>query len=207
MNTAEPRSRFREPGGSEERGVLLPLLALAVSLAAVAAAALTAWHRCGRGDGCSAELGLAVLAFAPASVIGLVMLFLLRVRGGGRRVRAVILGGGVGLASTPLAAFLLQDLRLLPLFVGLLAAALMLAFRSEDEEEETAAAGRAASGSTGPPGEPYRAGPPPAAGSRQATTRDPLMIVALLDGLAESTRDLAALVDLLEKRGTRLGRR
>lgn len=170
------------------------MLALAVSLASVAAASLTAWQRCGRGNDCSAEIGLAVFAFAPACVIALVMLFLLGWRAGGSRLRAVILAAGVALASLPLAAFLLQDWRLLPLFAFLLTAAMLLAVRGESEGMEQGALDSAIAPSAFP-SEPSL---PTAVAGPRAAPGTALVVLPLVDGLAESTRSLVAIVDLLE---------
>ena len=117
---------------SEQRPMLLVFLVFATSLAALAVAGVSAWLRCGRGGECSSELALGILALGPACMIGILMVFLLRVRITVPWVRTVVLAVGVGVAALPLAAFLFGDIRMLPAFAALLAGAVLLVIWGEE---------------------------------------------------------------------------
>jgi hypothetical protein len=119
---------------SEQRPMLLVFLVFATSLAALAVAGVSAWLRCGRGGECSSELALGILALGPACIIGILMIFLLRVRITVPWVRTVVLAVGVGIAALPLAAFLFEDIRMLPAFAALLAGAVFLVIWGEESE-------------------------------------------------------------------------
>ena len=145
--------------------MLLVFLVFATSLAALAVAGGTAWWRCGRDSDCSSELAFAIVAVAPACLIGILMVFLLRLRMPLRGPRVALLALGVGVAALPLAAFLLQDLRLLPAFAALLAAAVLLVhWGDRAEPEPTAAAGW-------PPAVPSEEGPPRVAEAPRAAVK------------------------------------
>jgi hypothetical protein len=110
------------------------LSVFAMALAALAVAGGSAWWRCGRGSDCSSELAFAIFAIAPAALIGVLMVFLLRVKIESRGVRTALLAIGVGVASLPLAAFILRDVWLLPAFAALLVAAVVLVLWGESSE-------------------------------------------------------------------------
>ena len=126
-----------QPQTSDQRSLVLVLLAFATALAALAVAGGSAWWRCGRGSDCSSELAFAIIAIAPASLIGLLMVFLLRVKLRSRGVRTALLAIGVGVASLPLAAFILRDVWLSPAFAALLVAAVVLVLWGESGEPDT----------------------------------------------------------------------
>lgn len=119
---------------SEHRSLVLVLSVFATALAALAIAGGSAWWRCGRGSDCSSELAFAIIAIAPASLIGVLMVFLLRVKIESHGVRTALLAIGVGVASLPLAAFILRDVWLLPAFAALLVAAVILVLWGESGE-------------------------------------------------------------------------
>ena len=126
-----------QPQTSEHRSLIFVLLVFATALAALAVAGGSAWWRCGRGSDCSSELAFAIIAIAPACLIGVLMVFLLRVKIESLGVRTALLAIGVGVASLPLAAFLLRDVWLLPAFASLLAAAVVLVLWGEAKERDT----------------------------------------------------------------------
>ena len=128
-----------QPQTSEHRSLILVLAVFATALAALAVAGGSAWWRCGRGSDCSSELAFAIFAIAPACLIGVLMVFLLRVKMRSRRARTALLAIGVGVASLPLAAFLLRDVWLMPAFASLLVAAVVLVLWEEGGEPETVA--------------------------------------------------------------------
>lgn len=126
----------QQPQASEHRSLVLVLLVFATALAALAVAGGSAWGRCGRGSDCSSELAFSIIAIAPACLIGLLMVFLLRVKLESRGVRTALLAIGVGIASLPLAAFLLRDVWLFPAFAALLVAAVVLVLWGESSEPD-----------------------------------------------------------------------
>ena len=128
----------QQPQASEHRSLVLVLSVFAMSLAALAVAGVSAWWRCGRGSDCSAELAFAIIAIAPAALIGVLMVFLLRVKIESHGVRTALLAFGVGVASLPLAAFLLRDVWLLPAFAALLVGAVILVLWGESGEPDIA---------------------------------------------------------------------
>ncbi len=127
----------QQPQASEHRSLVLVLSVFATALAALAVAGGSAWWRCGRGSDCSSELAFAIIAIAPACLIGMLMVFLLRAKLQSRGVRTALLAIGVGVASLPLAAFLLRDVWLLPAFAALLVAAVVLVLWGESSEPDT----------------------------------------------------------------------
>ncbi len=126
----------QQPQASEHRSLVLVLSVFATALAALSIAGGSAWWRCGRGSDCSSELAFAIIAIAPAALIGLLMVFLLRVKIESRGVRTALLAIGVGVASLPLAAFLLRDVWLLPAFAALLVATVILVLWGESSEPD-----------------------------------------------------------------------
>lgn len=118
---------------AEHRPLLIVFLAFAASLGALGAAAGSAAVRCGSDSACSYDLALAIFAFAPACLIGILVLLLLRTRADINWLRTLLLAVGVGLAVVPLAAFLLGDVRLLPAFGGLVAWMVLLVLWDEKE--------------------------------------------------------------------------
>ena len=128
----------QQPQASEHRSLVLVLLVFATALAALAVAGGSAWGRCGRGSDCSSELAFSIIAIAPACLIGLLMVFLLRVKLESRGVRTALLALGVGVASLPLAAFLLRDVWLLPAFAALLVGTVILVLWEESGEPDIA---------------------------------------------------------------------
>ena len=128
----------QQPQASEHRSLALVLSVFAMSLAALAVAGGSAWGRCGRGSDCSAELAFAIIAIAPAALIGVLMVFLLRVKIESHGVRTALLAFGVGVASLPLAAFILRDVWLLPAFAALLVGAVVLVLWGESGEPDIA---------------------------------------------------------------------
>ena len=127
---------------SELRPTIVVLLAFATGLAALALAGVTAWLRCGRGSDCSTELALAIVAFSPACLIGLIVALLMRIRADVWWLRTSLLAVGVGVAGMPLAAFLLRDVKLVPAFAALVAVVIFLIVMGERQELEAAAAER-----------------------------------------------------------------
>ena len=123
---------------AEHRPLLVVFLAFAVSLGALGAAAATATVRCGTDSSCSYDLAVAIFAFAPACLIGILVVLLLRTRADINWLRTLLLAVGVGLAAVPLAAFLLGDIRLLPAFAGLVAWMVMLVLWDEKEASPVA---------------------------------------------------------------------
>jgi hypothetical protein len=183
---------------SEQRPVALTLTAFAMAIGALAVVALTAWWRCGRGSDCSSELTLAMVAVAPACLIVVLMLISMRTKLRMAWVRWIALATGTGVAVLPLAAFLLRDASLLPVFV---AAAVVLAILGERAAEETmlpdgrqsadpapkqfrgaASAGRVVEGSV----------------SSQGRREE---LLALLDELTELTTEIARIGELLARLG------
>ncbi len=147
---------------SKERPTILVFLAFATSLGALAVAAAAASLRCGRGSTCSTELALAIVAIAPACLIGLLMVLLLRTKAAVRWIRTLLLAVGVGVAVLPLGAFLLRDAKIIPLFAALVVAMVVLVLwedRSEPEPESE----------RGPTAAHPGIGPPPSAPSREKT--------------------------------------
>jgi len=116
--------------------MLLVLLAFATSLGALGAAAGSASWRCGSDSGCSYELALAIVAIAPACLIGIVVVLLMRMRAEMRWLRTLLLAAGVGVAAIPLASFLIRDVWLIPAFAALLAAMVVLVLWGEREAVE-----------------------------------------------------------------------
>ncbi len=126
----------QQPQASEHRSLVLVLSVFATAMAALAVAGGSAWWRCGRGSDCSSELAFAIIAIAPACLIGVLMVFLLRVKIESRGVRTALLAIGVGVASLPLAAFLLRDVWLLPAFAALLVSAVVMVLWGERSEPD-----------------------------------------------------------------------
>lgn len=117
---------------STYRAALLTLSVVAISLAATGTASLTAWDRCGRGSDCSTDLAIAAVNLAPVAIIGSTVLVLLRSRATGRWLRAGVLSAAVGLATLPLAAFLMRELWSALAFAFLMACLLALVISAED---------------------------------------------------------------------------
>jgi hypothetical protein len=186
---------------SEHRPVVLTLTAFATAMAALAVAALTAWLRCGRGSNCSSELALAIVAAGPACLIGILMLIILRTKLRTPWVRGIALAAGIGVAALPLAAFLLQDVKLLPIFSVLVAAAVLLAVLGERAAEETASAVRRRSAA--PATRQFRgaAGVGRAAKGRASSHARREELLAFLDELTVLNQELARLGELLARRG------
>jgi hypothetical protein len=123
---------------STYRGLVLALLAFAVSLGAVGVGGGTAWVRCGRGSDCTGDLALGVAAAAPAALLLSVMTLLLRTRTSSALLARLLLVGAVGLAAAPLAAFVVRDQRTV-VAVGVLAAALVYLTLMEDTDPDAGA--------------------------------------------------------------------
>ena len=151
---------------SKERPAVLIFLAFATSLGALAVAAVAASIRCGRGSACSTELALSIVAIAPACLIALLMVLLLRTKADVRWVRTLLLAGGVGVAMLPLGAFLLRDAKIIPLFAALVVAMVVLVLWGDRSELEPELEPESEPGRT-----PGRSGigPPPSAPAREAT--------------------------------------
>lgn len=164
---------------STQRAVLVVFAVLALSLAAMSTASLTAWQRCGRGDDCSTDLAIAAVDAVPVAIIGSLVLILLRTRALGRRLRAAMLSLAVAIATLPLASFVLREPWGAIVFAALLGCLVLLVVTAEDRSEP----GRAA-----PPGAvtaPEAAAPVSRA---EAPGRPaPLDLVALLDDVTETS--------------------
>ena len=146
---------------SNERSAALVFLAFATSLGALAVAAVAASIRCGSGSSCSTELALSIVAIAPACLIGLLMVLLLRTKAEVRWIRTVLLAVGVGVAALPLGAFLLRDAKIIPLFAALVVAMVVLVLWEDRSEPHPATEPR-------PTGAEPDIGPAPSAPSREA---------------------------------------
>lgn len=183
---------------SDQRPTVLVLLAFAASLGALAVAAASAWLRCGRGSACSSELALAIVAVAPACLIGVLMVLLLRTKVRARWLRSILLAGGVGVAVLPLAAFLLRDVVLLPVFAALVATTVLLVLWGERSEPETAPVSR-------PPSPPTAEERPSAAsdsrciidGQPPAARPHAEELLAIVHGLAVLNDGIIRLCELL----------
>lgn len=161
---------------SKERPAILVFLAFATSLGALAVAAAAASLRCGRASSCSTELALAIVAIAPACLIGLLMVLLLRTKAEVRWIRTMLLAVGVGVAVLPLGAFLLRDAKIIPLFAVLVVAMVVLVLwedRSEPDMESEAEQTAARPGIGPPPSAPSREGSLPPATSPGTSVRRP----------------------------------
>lgn len=122
------------------RALMWVIATLALALAAVGVAALTAWTRCG-GDGeCGNELALSIVALPPATLLAGVALLLLRTHERTSWVRRATVAICVALAMAPLTAFLVGDPIILALMSLLFAALVYLAQRDDARD---AALGRA----------------------------------------------------------------
>lgn len=187
---------------SRQRPTLLVFLVFATSLGALAVAGVSAWWRCGRGSDCSPELALAIVAVAPASLIAILMVLLLRTKMKERWLRSLLLAGGVGVATLPLAAFLLGDVRVLPAFAVLVVVTALLVLRGERGEGEAAPA-------RPPPAPIAEAGLPPATHVRpsgagpQPTARPSAgAVLAVLDELAALNNGIIRHCELLTSLGS-----
>lgn len=183
---------------TEQRPLLLVLLAFAVSLAALGVAAAAAAARCDTEGDCSYELALAVFAFGPASLIAILVVFLMRMRAEIRWLRTLLLAGGVAVATIPLAAFLLRDVWMFPAFAALLAALIVLALWGEREAVsaerwEAPAATPRAEEETPAPGPTFEDKRPFAATPRPAGT------LAFLGQLALMNREIIRLCEALPR--------
>jgi hypothetical protein len=116
---------------STHRALILALTAFAVSLAALGVAAATAWARCGDESGCTGDLAPGVAAAAPAALLASVVTLLIRRRASSELASRILLAGAVGLASVPLAAFVIRDLATLVVIAVLGAALVYLALMEE----------------------------------------------------------------------------
>jgi hypothetical protein len=190
-----------QPQTSEHRSLVLVLSVFATALAALAVAGGSAWWRCGRGSDCSSELAFAIIAIAPACLIGVLMVFLLRVKMRSRGIRTALLAIGVGVASLPLAAFLLRDVWLLPAFAALLVATVVLVLWEEASEPDTVALGET------PPWPTVEERPPPAR-SRPAVgralprgRRAAATALAVMDEMAALNHEILWLCDRLSSPG------
>ncbi|MDP9237327.1 MAG: hypothetical protein M3P30_08020 [Chloroflexota bacterium] len=140
---------------STYRALLWTAAAFAVSLAALGAAAGTAWARCGRGTQCSSELALGIVAVAPAALLLAVMVLLIRMRTGSPTLARLLLVVALAVAVAPLAAFIFRDVHTLLIVAGLFAALSYLAVTGEDVWTDAPAASEAQ-----PAPEPERLRPP-----------------------------------------------
>lgn len=181
------------------RPLVLTLTAFATALGALGVAAFTGWQRCGRGSECSSELALGILAVAPACLIGMVVLFAVRAMLVTPWLRTFLLAAGIGVAALPLAAFLLQDVWQVPVFLLLLAAAILVGLVGERSAaiEVSLVEGQ-------PPAPPSRALPKERDGAAEATPREtnPLTarVLVLVEEMSALNREIALVGERLSKR-------
>ena len=195
---------------SNERPTVLVFLAFATSLGALALAAAVASWRCGRGSACSTELALSIVAIAPACLIALLMVLLLRTKAAVRWVRTLLLAVGVGVAVLPLGAFLLRDAKIIPLFAALVVAMVVLVLwgdHSEPEPESEAGRTRTRSDIGPPPSAPSRGETPPPATSPGTSIQRPQPAARpAAQGALAVLREVAALNDQVIRFCERLAR-
>ena len=185
---------------TEQRPMLFLLLAFATSLGALSAAAGSAALRCGSDSDCSYQLALAVVAFAPACLIGILVVLLMRVRAEVRWLRTLLLAVGVGVAVVPLATFLLRDVKMLPPFAALMAALVLLVLWGEREASETERAGREAAAPPSAVGAEEPAAEPVLAERRRpALGRGVESTLAVLEQVASLNSEIIRLCELLPR--------
>lgn len=184
---------------AQHRGTLFALLVFATALGAVAAAGLTGWLRCGRDSDCAPQLALAVVAFAPAGLIGALAVLWLRTKLVTPWLRAWLLALGVAVAALPLAAILLQDVRLLPVFLALMVSTVVLVLWGEGQPAPEAPQRPAApAGPATPPARSY-AEPTPVDGQREVALSPAGRLVTILQELAALNSDIIRLCERLSQ--------
>lgn len=166
------------------RALMWVIATLALALAAVGAAALTAWTRCGGGE-CGNELALSIVALPPAVLLAGVALLLLRTHERTTWVRRATVAGCVALAMAPLTAFLVGDAIILALMSALFAVLVYLAQRDDPPAKVQARTGAAVAGVRARAARPLRPE------TRAAAYGDPAQVLRL-NSVLDSARTLDA---------------
>jgi hypothetical protein len=180
--------------------MLVLFLSFATSLGALAVAGASASVRCGEGSDCSSELALAVVAAAPASLIGILALLLLRTKATRSWVRTLLLAIGVGVAAVPLAAFMIRDAKLLPVFAILVATTVLLVVWGERGEPDAAGVKQPAADAAGEGTSAALSGDSAGTPGRQPAARPPAQqALAVLDQVGDINYEIMRLCERLTR--------